>query len=192
MYIGQTSQGVKTRFSQHMKPSTLKQRGSYKLYNAVNKYGKDKFYVEILESDLSSEQADEREVYYIHYYDSYHHGYNTTQGADEKTISSIQDVKLLKQMVEDNIPAVDIAKFFNINPVTVRRTMKSLNIQYLGKSITKEDLLKYKDDYTNDEIGKMFNVSGATISRKFKQYNIPRGKGCRNKFLPQNQKKGKC
>lgn len=40
---------------QHMKPSTCKQRGSYKIYNAINKYGKENFYYEILEQNIDED-----------------------------------------------------------------------------------------------------------------------------------------
>ena len=101
VYIGQTSQSVAVRFSQHMKPSTTKQRGTYKIYNAVNKYGKENFYYEILEEHLTSEQADEREVYYIKQFNSYENGYNSTRGADTKTISKVQDVEKLIEMTNN-------------------------------------------------------------------------------------------
>lgn len=44
VYIGQTSQSVDERFREHMKPSTIKKRGNYKIYNAIEKYGKENFY----------------------------------------------------------------------------------------------------------------------------------------------------
>lgn len=49
VYIGQTCQSPHERFMQHMKPSVCKQRGTYKIYNAINKYGKENFYYEVLE-----------------------------------------------------------------------------------------------------------------------------------------------
>lgn len=48
VYIGQTTTTVHERFMAHMKPSTSKMRHTYKLYNAILKYGADKFYVETL------------------------------------------------------------------------------------------------------------------------------------------------
>ena len=52
VYIGQTTMTVMERFKNHLKPSTCKQRSTYKLYNAMNKYGKENFYVETLESNI--------------------------------------------------------------------------------------------------------------------------------------------
>ena len=79
VYIGQTCQSPKERFAQHMKPSTHKTRGSYKLYNAIKKYGKENFYFEVLEKNISKKEIDEKEIYYINLYDSYYNGYNSTK-----------------------------------------------------------------------------------------------------------------
>ncbi len=43
VYIGQTTMTVHERFMSHKKPCVLKQRSTYKLYNAMNKYGSDNF-----------------------------------------------------------------------------------------------------------------------------------------------------
>lgn len=185
-YIGQTCQGVHTRFTQHMKPSTVKQRGAYKIYNAINKYGKNKFYVETLETGLTSEEADEREVYYIDKYNTFENGYNSTRGADTKTISKTEDIELLKKLYESKMQYKDIAKVFNVNIATVGRTLKDLGLKRQMK-VTKDYLLDNLDK-TNKEMAKELNVDDETISRAFKRYGIPRGKGCNNHKLPQNQK----
>ena len=50
----------------------------------MNKYGSDKFYYEVLEDNVPYELLDEREVYYIEKFDSFHNGYNSTPGGDKK------------------------------------------------------------------------------------------------------------
>lgn len=92
VYIGQTTLSVEERFKQHLKPSQIK-RCRYKLYKAMEKYGKENFYVETLESDVPYDKLDEREIYYINMYDSFHNGYNSTQGGDTKTIYKIDDIQ---------------------------------------------------------------------------------------------------
>lgn len=190
VYIGQTSQSVAVRFSQHMKPSTTKQRGTYKIYNAVNKYGKENFYYEILEEHLTSEQADEREVYYIKQFNSYENGYNSTRGADTKTISRVQDVEKLIEMTNNKCSISEIAKEFGVCKETVERTMRSLDIRYVMK-VTEEYLLEHKDYMTNVDMAKDLNVNRATISRVFKRFGIPRGKGCSNALMAERLKEKK-
>lgn len=46
---------------------------------AIHKYGKDKFHISLIE-EVSVEKLNEREKYWITYYDSYNNGYNLTLG----------------------------------------------------------------------------------------------------------------
>jgi len=185
VYIGQTMQSVHERFVQHLKPSTVKKRGSYKIYNAISKYGKDNFYYEVLEANVGLKSIDELEIFYIAKYDSYKNGYNSTNGGDSKTICRIQDIKLLKELFYSKMFYKDIAKIFNVNTATVIRTLDSLNLKKKNV-VTKADLIKYKH-LTNIDIAKKFNVDPVTISRYFKKFDIPRGKGCNNYLSKQNQ-----
>ena len=52
VYIGQTTMTVRERFMTHMKPSICKRTPTRKLYNAINKYGRENFYYEILEENV--------------------------------------------------------------------------------------------------------------------------------------------
>lgn len=56
-------------------------RGRTKFARAIKKYGWDNFDHEIIETGIMSlKQAEERERYWIKYYDSYHNGYNMNEG----------------------------------------------------------------------------------------------------------------
>lgn len=50
-------------------------------YKALRLYGWENFEFEVLE-ECEKEQLNEREYYWISYYDTYHHGYNMTEGGD--------------------------------------------------------------------------------------------------------------
>ena len=78
VYIGQTVQN---------NPNIRWQNGNgYKSHNsifylAIKKYGWENFKHEIIEDNIpSQEEANNREVYWISYYDSYRNGYNSTPG----------------------------------------------------------------------------------------------------------------
>ena len=188
VYIGQTVQSVNDRFCQHKKPSTLKKKGNYKIYNAISKYGKENFYIETLEDGLTSAEADEREVYYIEKYDSFDNGYNSTRGADKKTISRIQDIEKFKEMYKEGKGLSFIASFFGVCDATVARTARSLGLSKYNK-VSREYLLKNKARKTNIEMAKELGVNEETISRAFAKYGIKRGKGCNNKKSLQNKPK---
>ena len=57
------------------------------LYNSINKYGVDKFKVEILCSCSSLDELNEREEYYIdlHHANNYSKGYNVLKGGDNRS-----------------------------------------------------------------------------------------------------------
>lgn len=98
VYIGQTIQDIEERFKQHLRPSIMKQRGTYKIYNAMNKYGKENFYHETLEVEVPQDLLDEREIYYIDLFDSYKNGYNSTYGGNSRRINKVEDVDKLIEM----------------------------------------------------------------------------------------------
>lgn len=188
VYIGQTCQSAKERFAQHMKPSVCKKRGSYKIYNAIEKYGKENFYYEVLEDNINSEDIDEKEIKYISVYDSYNNGYNSTQGGDSKTICKVNDIQILKELYSKGKTYSEIAEYFNVNEVTIQRTLHSLGIRRY-EPITKEYLMKNKDSKTNKQMADELGVSPATITRYLQKYNISRGRGSSNILNQQNQSK---
>lgn len=75
VYIGQT-QNYKKRCT----PGNY--YGCTYFYNAIQEYGWDNFDHIILEDNLTQEEANEKEIYYIKYYDSTNHdlGYNLSNG----------------------------------------------------------------------------------------------------------------
>ena len=171
---------------QHMKPSTCKQRGSYKIYNAINKYGKENFYYEILEQNIDEDLIDDLEIYYIELYNSYENGYNSTRGGDSKTISKIQDVEKIKEMFYEGKTYTEMSEYFKVNKATIQRTLYSLGLKR-NNIISKEYLLKNKDIKTNKQMAEELNVSMVTITRAFKKYGISRGTGSSNHLNKQNQ-----
>lgn len=84
-YIGQSIY-LKKRLKRHL---SYKQHKDYlALYKAFNKYGIDKFTIEILETidtekcDNIKSELDRLEIFYIKKYNSYNSGYNQTFGGD--------------------------------------------------------------------------------------------------------------
>lgn len=101
-YIGQSTaidyrintHFVALREDKHRNASGLRD----KLQNAWNKYGEDNFYWEILE-ECSKDSLDEREKYWINFYNSFSNGYNQTiggEGGDTFTYKSDEDKKITK------------------------------------------------------------------------------------------------
>ena len=74
-YIGITSRNIKTRFQEHCSHNqTL-------VYDAVQKYGKENFQIEILENNIPKEEIDKRERYFISKFNTLiPNGYNLSTG----------------------------------------------------------------------------------------------------------------
>lgn len=79
VYIGQTVKTIQKRFTQHKNNSKKEYFSQIVLYKAFNKYGIENFICEEIEQ-VPNNKLDEREKYWIKYYDSYNNGYNSTIG----------------------------------------------------------------------------------------------------------------
>lgn len=80
-YIGLSSQ-IEERQKQHLRLSK-KENPSKDFYKAVQELGWEDFTFSILEEcnkDITREELNEKEEYYIKKYDSYNNGYNMTKG----------------------------------------------------------------------------------------------------------------
>lgn len=80
MYIGQTSRTINVRWKEHLR-DTFSLHGKFisPFHLAIQKYGEDAFVVEPIE-ECDSVDLDERERYWIEYYDTHRNGYNADFG----------------------------------------------------------------------------------------------------------------
>ena len=82
VYIGMTERTIEERFKEHCREYKQRRCEKRPLYSAMKKYGPEHFHVELVEETNSPE---EREQYWIKYYNSYKEGYNATIGGDGKS-----------------------------------------------------------------------------------------------------------
>lgn len=96
-YIGQTKNPVQKRWGKDGHEYTRHQSGIFK--NAILKYGWDNFEHEILFTNLSKEEADQKEIEMITYFDTTNRdkGYNLTKGGQTNTLNPEQK-ELRKQL----------------------------------------------------------------------------------------------
>ena len=85
IYIGQ-SNDIKRRLKEHCCPEAYK-RSRIPVDIAIHKYGKENFIFEVVE-ECSLEQLNQREEFWIQYYDSYKMGYNCSKGGGQQSIGS--------------------------------------------------------------------------------------------------------
>ena len=150
-YIGQTHRELKERINEHIRKSKIKTEISYNypFYRAIRKYGVDNLKWSIIDCADTSEELNEKEKYWISYYDTYilnKKGYNQTIGGEGQnglihSKESINKIRL-SELGENNTNA----------------------------KLTKEQVLKIVDlskqnKYSQVELSKMFDTSEGTIRR---------------------------
>lgn len=185
VYIGQTTLSVEDRWKAHLKPSTSKRKSSYKLYKAMNKYGKENFNCEILETNIPVDELNDKEIYYIEKYDSYYHGYNSTKGGDGRVINNDYDIENIVIQYNSGISATKIAEQYNVSHATIERILRSQNIilRHDGAKLLDDmldDIVSLAKDHTYQEISELYKVDKATVRRflakhgyrKRKPYNL--------------------
>lgn len=181
VYIGQTILSLEDRWKTHLKPSVSKQRGSYKIYNAMNKYGKENFYCELLEEDIPIEELNNREIYYIEKYDSFENGYNSTKGGDGRFINKDYDIENILSQYKSGVSAIQIAKEYNVSHSTIDRILHVNNIKTRkdGKKIFDymlDEIIELTNNHTYKEIASLYNVDEKTIRRFLSKHGFKKYK----------------
>jgi group I intron endonuclease len=144
VYVGQTTWTVQKRWYCHCRKT-----GYYSvLNNAICKYGKENFNIETIEICSSLEQLNEREKYWINFYDCISpKGYNMETGglnklASEETKQKQRLAKLGKKYDKrkegsgDNISLAKVGKNFEV---------KKLDGTFVGKWFNKSECARQLD-----------------------------------------------
>ena len=80
-YIGLTHRTPELRWKEHIDIAYGEKSRRHHLHNAILKYGIENFEFKILE-EVSEDELNNREKYWIKYYDTYDNGYNETYGGE--------------------------------------------------------------------------------------------------------------
>ena len=95
IYIGQ-SIDIQKRWSYHL---ALYRNGTSKLHLAMKEDGVENFFLTILE-ECNREELDEKERYWISFYNSAQEGYNNTEGGTKNFRNIIQEKKIFQYDLE--------------------------------------------------------------------------------------------
>lgn len=195
VYVGQTI-NLQDRHKQHIKydPFNINAHEyNYPLSRGIRKYGEEEYQLIILESNLLQEELDDREKYWIQYYDTYFNGYNQTIGGKNPTkpVFTEEKINQVIEMLKDESysykdimekTGISMTHIYNIN---TGKRRKQDNIQYpIRQSNVKgtkglkfspqecknihEEILTTKKSFK--QIGQEFGCNADTIS------DINRGK----------------
>lgn len=189
VYVGQTK-NLEQRHKTHIQYDPFNINNpeyNYPLSRDIRKYGEEAYSLIILEDNVPDEQLDEREIYWIKYYNTYFNGYNQSTGGknpvkpiyDDKEILNVIDLlkntNLSYQQISE-ITGFSLTHIYNIN-TGKRRPLKNINYPIRSSKtkgmrglkfsqdeckIIHEEILK--NDKNLSELGRMFNCSANTIS----------------------------
>lgn len=134
IYIGQ-SNNIEKRYQQHIYDAEYRAEKGTGIDLAIKKYGIENFTFEIIEQ-CSLNIIDEREKYWIKYYDSYNNGYNRTIGGNSlkgedhpRAILTEKDVWELREAYGNGIRRKDAFQPFLERGITERCLLKVWNCE---------------------------------------------------------------
>lgn len=176
VYIGQTIQLISERWKVHL----FRAKNGHKthLYSAMRKYGIENFTIEELEQ-VDNKELDDRERYWIKYYNSYYNGYNSTLGGQDS--KSLYPVKAIKEMILAGASNQEIIDQYHCNKKTIYNICKrefGTNFKTIHSEIICNKIIEYYQ--TKRSISatlKYFNISYDTFNRICKKQNVQTEQG---------------
>ena len=172
VYIGQTIQKPIERFYQHCAKKCDKYILNMVIHKAIFKYGKDNFTFEVIE-EVPKQQLNEREEYWIKYYNSYTDGYNSTKGGQKgnKPFKDIDNKTIIEQYQQGKSLRT-IGKMFNVDKATVKSILIRNNIKLRTTrtyKLSQEDraniILDIKQGLSRNTIISKWNISKSYLSQ---------------------------
>ena len=137
IYIGKTEFSIEKRFKEHCHDAFIERNEKRPLYAAMRKYGIEHFHISLIEE---TDNPEEREKYWIEYYQSFKYGYNATMGGDGKKYI---DYNLVTATYKELKEVGLTAKKLNIDPGSVHNILVQKNIPIKSsQEINKEKLSK--------------------------------------------------
>lgn len=122
VYIGQTVYTLEKRYKQHLQKAT-DLTDKTKLHTAMRELGVEHFFVELLEK-CEEKDLDDREKYWIKYYNSQKDGYNMTVGGNGGSIYDI-DEKEMRLLWDKGKSLKEIAEFFGCSTQSISQRLQN-------------------------------------------------------------------
>lgn len=176
IYIGQTSnfkRRMKKYQSFHLSTSRVIKQP--KLYNSILKHGFESHNIEIIEDNISIELnrdlLDEREIYWISFFDSYKNGLNCNTGGSS-----------CKGMSPEGRERLRLSKLGNKNmlgKIMSEETKKKISNAQKGRKLSEEHLEKIRKYRPSEETRKKYSDAkkGRKLSEETKRKIGEAGKG---------------
>ena len=176
-YIGQTIQNVKERFYQHCATKCSKVVSNMAIHRAIKKYGKSNFTVEVIE-EIDSTNLNDRERYWIKYYNSYNNGYNSTKGGQDgcKPFKDL-DVESIIKEYNTGKSLRTLGTIFKVDKQTIKDLLIRHNVELRTTrtyKLSQKDRDKVLEDFASGlsrkEIMIKWNISKSYLSQLINGY----------------------
>lgn len=188
VYIGQTIQPINERFKQHKK--LCQSNKNQLIYKAIQKYGKDSFSIEEIESGIKTyDELNQKEAYYIERYNSMAPlGYNLSPGGAlwrRRPSLTENDEKVILELYSDGMSQRAIGERFNVGHGVIRKVLAKNNIKARKREcnlpdrtsvIQEQDLYKMYvvDKMMIKDIAKHYGVDVRTVNGAKRRFNLER------------------
>ena len=152
IHIGQTNDVVK-RWKDHL--SAVRNNFGFLLHSSIRKHGTENFIFEVIE-ECEDITTNDREKFWISYYDSFHNGYNLTSGGDhdfnrsDETINKMSKSKIGHIVTEETRKKIGEA---NKGRIRTEEAKKKMSESQIGHVVTEETRQKIREKH----IGKIVN-----------------------------------
>lgn len=154
-YIGKTQYNdINKRWKEHCSDYNKQHYENRPLYSAMKLYGLEHFHIEPIEYISSVANLDEREIYWINYYNTYNNGYNATLGGDGKFRLDYDEIK---KLWNDGLNFTQISNILNCDSDWVSSVLKENGVT---NSEIKERWMKQRSNKVNQidiNTGKVIN-----------------------------------
>ena len=103
IYIGQTIRPIEQRFHRHINDALNNILDTH-FARAIRKYGKDSFIIETIDTAQTQDELNQKERYWIQYYNSVQEGYNETDtiskcGGNTYQSKTEEEMKTIKEKI---------------------------------------------------------------------------------------------
>lgn len=150
-YIGQTTNTIEYRWKEHLNCLNKPECVNRPLYRAIKKYGVQNFSIEEIEK-CEENELNEKEIYWISFYNTYEAGYNLTIGGEGNTKIDRNRVIFLWK---NNLSVNEIAQQLNCKRNAIAAILDSFNIpieERLKRGYIRQGKGVYQINKDTDEI----------------------------------------
>ena len=172
VYIGKTQYSIEQRFKEHCNDYLKREEENRPLYDAMKKYGVENFYIELIEDNISDQEINEKEIFYIKQYNSYigfenSNGYNATLGGDGKKYKN-WNLQEIIDLYNNGNSCATIAKQLDLDSSYICKLLNNNGIKVLSsgeRAIKQQGNIIYQLDInTNEVINKFDSIGQANIA----------------------------